>query len=151
MDDCLELDGHRTMIQQQVNESNRLVTFFQFNYYIVVVAHFVSVLYFGMELMWPAWFPVDYANSRFWFYIVSFYQLVASFFNAYVFTSIDLFAIVLYKLFGAHLDVLAMRLASVGHWEFRAENKREKSIEQQRLITDMELRKCIKYHILCSR
>lgn len=97
--------------------------------------------------MWPSWFPVDYGNNRFWYYSVNMYQFVASLFNAYVFTAIDVFSPVLYKLLGAHFNVLAMQLENVGYAGDLGRNPNNKRMVQN----EEHLRHCFEYHMLCSR
>lgn len=153
MDDFVQQPRHQDMIRQQVKESKNLVLYFSYDYYLSVSAYFIVAVLSGTDLMFLAWYPVDYANSIVWYYSINIYQYISTLFIAYVFTTLDFYGIVLYKLLGSHLDVLVLQLAEIGHIErnlLQVDSVARESGECLK-TNEEELKRCIKYHSLCSR
>lgn len=153
MDSFVQLPGHKDMIRQQVKESNNLLLFIRCDYFVSVGVYFLVAVLSGTDLMFLAWYPVDYANSAVWFYSINTYQCINALFIAYVLTSADFYGIVLYQLLGGHLDVLVLQLAIIGHKEASSLSSQQTMSEAvERMNTnEEELLQCIKYHALCSR
>lgn len=73
--------------------------------------------------------------------------------TSYLYASIDMYGIALYKLFGAHLDVLANQLALIGQRHRYRDNR---SVDRLAPVTvawqsanEQQLYGCIRYHMLC--
>lgn len=169
MDEFVRLDQHRAIVMHQNRESHRLVWFFSVEYYVSITTHlFVALLTAGPVLMWPAWFPLNYVDNYVVYLLFNIYLYMSSLLNGYVFTSLDVYGVALYKLLGAHLDILCEQLAALGH------NPNDEGVNRQTAVTGkkgfdrakwataaaqratlqrrnvFELHQCIQYHTLCS-
>lgn len=99
----------------QVRGSALLVRVLSWFYYSTVVASF-AVAYLSEErrFMWQSYYPFDYQHSARMYYALLLFQLVASFLVSFIYSSLDLYAAALYRVLGAHIDILRMRLEALG-------------------------------------
>lgn len=110
-------------------------------YYSTVVASF-AVAYLSDErrFMWHSYYPIDYQHSVAKYYALLLFQLISSFLVSFIYSSLDLYAAALYRVLGAHIDVLRMRLESLG----------ETSPNDNRSGEDIrDVAACTDYHNMC--
>lgn len=134
----------------QIRSSALLVRVLSCFYYSTVMASF-AVAYLSEErrFMWQSWYPVDYQHNVRLYYALLLFQLFASFLVSFIYSSLDLYAAVLYKVLGAHIDILQLRLSALGRptqtdgggdggvsWTDDAASRRE-------------LAACVDYHCMC--
>lgn len=166
MDEFVRLDAHRRIVLQQNSESHRLVLFFSVEYYVSITTHlFVALLSTGPVLMWPAWLPLDYEHNYVVYFLFNIYMYLSSLLNGYVFTSLDVYGVALYKLLGAHLDILSEQLAALGHngndeilradstgpqRKHRASSHAVPARTHWQRRNEHKLHACVRYHKLCS-
>lgn len=137
----IRTDDHRKMIELAIRESRSLIYLLCCCYYFGVCSAFVFCL-MGNEpkLLWPAWFPfIPYEDGDRVFYVLLVYQYICSMFAALIDSSLDVYGSALNKTLGAHLDVLGMRLRSLGE---------QKSDPPQ---LDAELNECVEYYSICIK
>lgn len=168
MDEFVRLDSHRRIVLLQNRESRRLVWFFSVEYYVSITTHlFVALLSSGPVLMWPAWLPLDYEHNYAVYFLFNIYMYLSSLLNGYVFTSLDVYGVALYKLLGAHLDILSEQLSDLGHngadeihqADTTASHKRPQRVSEEAVPparrhwqrrNEHKLHACVRYHMLCS-
>lgn len=64
---------------------------------------------------YPAWYPIDWRNDISNFLIVYIYQFIGIIFVAYSIILMEAYGIYLMVVAGSHLDILAIRLKTLGH------------------------------------
>lgn len=149
MDAAIRSDVHRQRLERELLGCQRLVVFFSGEFAVSVLSHFaVALLANGRQLMWRSWYPVDYAHVDGYYYTLMGYQLVASIMCAFMTSSMDVYGLALYKLLGAHVDILGVQLSELGVRRPVAGNA-GKLLWQQSCEAD--LRHCLEYHQLCIR
>lgn len=77
-----------------------------------------------------------------------FYSLKPPTIVSFVYASLDLYGIVLYKLLGAHLDIVADLLAAIGHGRQSGHRLANAPLAWQR-CNEQQLYACLRYHMLC--
>ena len=88
-------------------------------------------------LPYPGWYPIDWYNNSLNYWIVYVYQVLGMFFQAQIFIITDVIFIYFMMMIGAQLDVLAKRLAEIGH------KNSELELYRKHEVTLVE---CIKEH-----
>lgn len=166
MDEFVRLDAHRQMILVQNRESHHLVWFLSIEYYGSITIHILTALLSsGPVLMWSAWVPLDYENNYLVYFLFNMYEFTSTMMSGYVLTSLDMYGVALYKLLGAHLDILSKQLAALGNngigdiqREATTGLRRPKQLKKGAAATRTEwqrsnerkLHACVRYHMLCS-
>lgn len=148
MDASIRNEAQRQRIERELLGCRRLVVFFSSEFYVSVLSHFtVALLADGRQLMWPSYYPLDYVHVNGYYYGLLGYQLVSSIMCAFMTSSMDVYGLALYKLLGAHVDILGEQLGELG--DQRSTGNYTKLSYQQSCEAD--LRHCITYHQLCIR
>lgn len=68
---------------------------------------------------------------------------------SFVYASLDLYGIVLYKLLGAHLDIVADLLAAIGHGRQSGHGRLANTPIAWQRCNEQQLYACLRYHMLC--
>lgn len=154
MDTHVHTDEHRNVIKITVKECRRLIFLASGLYYGGVNSSFI-ISFLGSEraLMWPSWYPfINYQNSIIIFFVLSIYQYVASLFVALMDSTVDIYGSALNKILGAHLDVLGIRLKSLG---VEVQNEKGDAAhihsDNNNRKWEKELSECVDYHNLCIK
>lgn len=93
------------------------------------------------RLMWKAWMPFDWEHSSSdlpHLFALGF-QLIGNYYCGLLYTTFNPFAPYLYLMLVGYLDILAKRLATLGHGS------------ESNKVLEWNLIKCVKYHRLCLR
>lgn len=148
LDSFVTIDVHKATVQDEVRGSRFLLLLLSGEYIASMTANILvpllsadRVLMFGL----PRFDPIDYKHSTVGFYCVIGYQIVACSVIAFTSVSMDVYGLALFKIVGAHVDVLGDKLERVGRT-----GGSEGMIEIDRIRSnEMELQHCIEYHHLC--
>lgn len=145
MDEMLKDPEHQQMVEKQVRESLTLVKVLSVFYYSTVMSSFmVAFLSEERQFMWQSYYPFDYQHNLGIYYFFLFFQLGASFLVSFIYSSLDLYGSALYKVLGAHIDILGMKFKVLG----RPTGQFDSVVERQRRI-DEDLKECAIYHTMC--
>lgn len=157
MDAAVQLDEHRAIVQTQINGSQFLLYLLSGEYVCSMAANLlIALLSTDRALLFamPRFWPFDYKNNDSMYYIVIGYQLVACSVIAFTSLSMDVYGLALYKILGAHVDVLGNKIAMVGHRSRIIEqNGRRRRLSKTvwKKLCEQDLNDCIGYHNLCIR
>lgn len=148
--------GRQAVVQLEVDGALLLVRVLSVFYYSTVVASFmVAFLSPERRFMWQSWYPFDYEHNAAVYYALLVFQLVASFLVSFIYSSLDLYGSALYRVLGAHVDVLRQRLEVLGRTD---EEGREAWTTQRSgdavagakvCNIGRELASCVDYHNMC--
>lgn len=148
MDKMVQNEEQLELIRKAFKVSKRLVVFFSSEFYVSIAAHFaVAVMTEGRVMMWASWYPVDYKNIKVLYVGLLGYQLICTLFCAYLTASMDVYGLALYRLLGAHLDILGIQLSQLG----RSPDGKALLKKNRKIRCEEDLKKCIVYHNLCIR
>lgn len=137
---------HQHIVSEQIRGSRFLLTLLSGEYIVSMAAQCLApiisadrILMFGL----PRFDPFNYRQSLTAYFFVITYQFVACSTIAFVSLSMDLYGLALFKMLGAHIDVLTDKFRRVGKIKCgKAEAHR---------LAENELRQCVLYHNLCNR
>lgn len=142
MDEMVKKCEYVDLIEKALGESLTLVKVLSLFYYSTCVSSFiVPILVEERRLIWPSYYFVDYTNNVGAYYFFLFFQWFSSFLVSFIYSSLDLYAAALYKMLGAHIDILGMRLRAIG----RLEGGPKKCVKR----IEMNLKECAVYHTMC--
>lgn len=157
MDAAVKLNEHRAIVQTQINGSRFLLYLLSGEYTCSMIANLLIVflstnraLLFAMPRFWP----FDYKNNDSSYYFVIGYQLIACSVIAFTSSSMDVYGLALYKILGAHVDVLGNKIAMVGHGARSIDrNGRRRWLSEMEWmkLCEQDLYDCVDYHNLCIR
>lgn len=146
MDMIVRKEEHRQMIEKEIVESMLLVKVLSVFYYSTVVSSFmVAFLDEERRFMWQSYYPFDYQHNLGIYYFFLIFQLVASFLVSFIYSSLDLYGSALYKVLGAHIDILGKKFKTLGRQEEGLDLPKHKLDE---LIKE-DVKECVIYHSLC--
>lgn len=146
MDSFVQRTEQTEVIKKETYESMRLVKMLSIFYYSTVVSTFmIAFLPEERRFMWKAYFPFGYEDNLGIYYSCLLFQLVASFFVSFIYSSLDLYGSVLYKLLGAHIDILGKKFKELGRLD---EDIIDMHMDRHQRI-DEDLKQCVIYHNLC--
>lgn len=156
MDAAVQRDEHRAIVQTQINGSQFLLYLLSGEYFCSMTANLlIALLSIDRALLFamPRFWPFDYKNNDTMYYFVIGYQLVACSVIAFTSLSMDVYGLALYKILGAHLDVLGNKIAMVGHRSRSIEDGSHKRLSETEWmqLCEQDLNDCIDYHNLCIR
>lgn len=143
-------------INQCDQESRRCVRSLMLLYVSASITSYFDVQIAGnKKLMWAMWLPYDFENSNVLYQIALAVQLIISMLECVIHSSLDSFGATMYKLLGAHIDILGQRLQDlaqpetevIGNKHALIEGKQEKDAWLRR--NELELRDCILVHQQC--
>lgn len=146
MDGMLKNNEQKRVIQKAIIGSRILVAGLSFEYYFSIICFFVVSLMNRVQI-WSSWYPWDSTYGAPAFYPLLTYQFIGSMLCGFKAASIDVYALALYRLLGAHLDVLGIQLSQLGKDPVDEGNL---SLTKRQLLRERELFKCLDYHKLCS-
>lgn len=145
MDEVVKDSEHKAVIETALRESITLVKVLSLFYYSTCVSSFmVPFLSEERRLMWQSYYWVDFKKNLGIYYFFLFFQFFASILVSFIYSSLDLYASALYKVLGAHIDILGMRLKMLG----RHEDTKHGLVDRQTII-NMDLKECVVYHTMC--
>lgn len=114
LDAFVRTGGQRRLVAEQVHESDRLASVVLWMYTISSIGQGLkALLVAGRELIWPAWFPVDWRSPERGpavYVALVLHQWMTCFVCVAVLSSLDVLTPVLFKVLGAHLVVLGDQL-----------------------------------------
>lgn len=157
MDDAVQLDEHRAIVQTEINGSQFLLYLLSGEYVSSMLANLlIALLSTDRALLFamPRFWPFDYKNNDSLYYFVIGYQLIACSVIAFTSLSMDVYGLALYKILGAHVDVLGNKIAMIGHRSRNIEHngrRRWLSEPEWMKLCEQDLYDCIDYHNLCIR
>lgn len=143
-------------IRQCDQESRRCVRSLMILYISASITSYFDVQIAGnKKLMWAMWLPYNFENSNVLYQIVIAVQLMISMLECVIHSSLDSFGATMYKLLGAHLDILGQRLQDlakpktniIGNKPIVTEMKQARDAWLRR--NEFELRDCILVHQQC--
>lgn len=153
LDSVVTLDEHKATVQEQIRGSRFLLLLLSGEYIISMAANILvpllsteRVLMFGL----PRFDPIDYKNSAVGFWFIIGYQAIACSMIAFTSVSMDVYGLALFKIVGAHIDVLGDKLERIGRTAEPVNKVWNRDDKWQR-FNEMELNNCIEYHNLCIR
>lgn len=107
------------------------------------------------KLMWAMWLPYNFENSKALYQIALGVQLMISMLECVIHSSLDSFGATMYKILGAHIDILGQRLQDLAKPKTKMIGKRQTMIEMKEendkwlRQNELELRDCILVHQQC--
>lgn len=107
------------------------------------------------KLMWAMWLPYNFENSKVLYQVALAVQLMISMLECVIHSSLDSFGATVYKLLGAHIDILSQRLEDlakprtqiIGEKQTMMEMRKERDTWLRQ--NELELRDCILVHQQC--
>lgn len=130
IDAYVRTEGHRRLVAEHARDSIRMTRALIMFFAVSTTAHgVITLLDEGRELIWPAWFPVDWrtpARGPLVYDVLIGYQVFTCYVLGYMLASIDGLAPGLYKVLDAHVQVLGQQL-EVGGMHFSKPNNKSKS------------------------
>lgn len=145
MDDFVKDPEHQQMVEMQIRESMTLVKVLSVFYYSTVVSSFmVAFLAEERRFMWQSYYPFDYQHNLGIYYFFLLFQCVASFLVSFIYSSLDLYGSALYKVLGAHIDILGLKFKVLG----KAKSTWNNALDHQKQI-HMDVKECAIYHTMC--
>lgn len=155
----LRTDAHRQLIMRQVRGSMSLVKFMSAFYYSTAVAGLgMAVMSPVRRLLYQSWYPIDYRSSTAAYYTWLMFQWVCSFIVSFAYSSLDIYGPAMYKVLGAHLEVLRERLNAIGDTKFtNRKNSDGKDVRtwSHKSFRDgadrKEMASCVDYHNMCIK
>lgn len=150
---------HAHMVDVQVRGSRLLVQVLSAFYYSTVVASFM-VAYLSEErrFMWQSYYPFNYQQNLGVYYFFLLFQLTASFLVSFIYSSLDLYGSALYRVLGAHIDILAQRMEALGGRTLQSEvvaieqfgdGAKERKSRVARDVGREAIAACADYHSMC--
>lgn len=139
LDSRLDRDAeHVCIVRRSIKEMGRVFRFLSCQYYgAVLLALSAALTSTDRQLLMKAfWSPVDYHKNIGAYYCIVAYQTLSHIFDCMIDTSLDSFAGTLYSILASHLDVLGIRLKSLGFQNGKPQ---------------AQLSECINTHYLCLR
>lgn len=152
----IKSSAHCAIVHEQLKGSRLLVFLLSAEYYTSVLSQFcLAVMAHERLFMWamPSWHPFDYQHNAWIYYALLSYQMLASSFIAFTSSSMDVYGLALYKVLGAHVDILGLKLKNLGKPRL-AQDKGDglaASILLDKQSSERDLYECIDYHNLCIR
>lgn len=148
MDEHVQAPEHRRMVAQVIGEAMTLVKVLSVFYYSTVVSSFmVAFLADERRFMWQSYYPFDYQHHLGVYYFFLFFQLVASFLVSFIYSSLDLYGSALYKVLGAHIDILGLKFRRLGKPDDGGAVG-DRLMDRERRIA-IDLKDCVVYHTMC--
>lgn len=138
LDKRIRSDEHHRIVGRSIVQMGKVFRLLSCQYYgAVMLALLAALTSTDRQLLMKAfWSPVDYHQHIGAYYIIVGYQTLAHIFDCLIDTSLDSFAGTLYSVLASHLDVLGIRLKSLGCDGQNGES---------------ELNECIDTHHMCLR
>lgn len=146
LDARIDREQHVDIVRRSIKGMGRVYRFLSCQYYgAVMLALSAALTSDDRQLLMKAfWSPVDYHKHIGAYYCIVGYQTLSHIFDCMIDTSLDSFAGTLYSVLASHLDVLGIRLKSLG---FDGIN----GATQHKTATVAKLHECIGTHHLCLR
>ena len=147
------------MIQQTKSVQKVFNLFWFFCILTCIVSGFIPFFYTTAEnkrLPNKLWLPFKYTTDSYWYWILTYYQILNSLFYSGVLVALDILPVVFMSFVASLVDELALRISNIGCEHEQIENADTKirsiktiHIEQQirHAANKMELRKCIENHL----
>lgn len=146
-DEHVHTEAHREVILRQVSGSMMLVKFMSAFYYSTAVSGLVmAVMSPVRRLLYESWYPVDYQSSTAAYYTWLMFQWVCSFIVSFSYSSLDIYGPAMYRVLGAHVEVLRQRLDAIGNEGGMGGEKAKHRDAANR----KEMASCVDYHNLCT-
>lgn len=157
MDQLIDSDEHRHILNEQLSGSILLVKILSCIYYSTVVSSFlVAFLAEERRFIWQSYYPFDYQHNLGHYYFYLFFQFFSSFLVSFIFSSLDLYGSVLYKMLGGHIDILGDKVKHLGSERSLVKLKAEHGADglseaMKRKQYSADLKQCVLYHNYCIR
>lgn len=144
LDARIDCTAHSNIVDSSIKEISSVFRLLSCQYYGAVLMALAAALNSDDRqlLMKAFWSPVDYHQHLGAYYCIVGYQTLSHIFDCLIDTSLDSFAGTLYIILASHLDVLGIRLGSLGFAD--QTNDIQQSCEKK-------LKECITTHYLCVR
>lgn len=155
MDQLIDSDEHRHVLDVQLNGSILLVKILSCIYYSTVVSSFlVAFLAEERRFIWQSYYPFDHQHNLGIYYFFLLFQLMASFLVSFIYSSLDVYGSALYKMLGAHIDILGDKLRHLGTIKSLAKVQAaygavELSEAMKSAKYASDLKQCVLYHNYC--
>lgn len=154
MDVSVQTKEHENIVKEQLKGSRILLGLLSMEYCMSVSANILLALFAQERIfMWAqrTWYPFDYQHNLAIYYGLLFYQFVSSSFIAFTSLSMDVYGLALYKLLGAHIDILGLKLNMIGKSDNKDNSNKLVRPKQWFKDCEQELTQCINYHNLCIK
>lgn len=124
-----------------------------------IVSGFIPFFYTTVKARLPnkLWFPVDYTTDSYWYWILTYYQILNSLFYSGVLVALDILPVIFMSFIASLVDELAFRITRIGNEELEQNavcHKKTKSIQSIQMEKQLkqeankkELQKCIEIHL----
>lgn len=145
LDARIERQEHVDIVRSSIKGMSRVYRFLSCQYYgAVMLALSAALTSDDRQLLMKAfWSPVDYHKNIAAYYCIVGYQTLSHIFDCMIDTSLDSFAGTLYSILASHLDILGIRLKSLGFDRTKDTNLNAN--------TETKLNECITTHFLCLK
>lgn len=164
--DLIEFSGDltyesRSKMLKQTKSVQRVFNLFWFFCILTcIVSGFIPFFYReqnNTRLPNKLWLPFDYTTDSYWYWIITYYQILNSLFYSGVLVALDILPVVFMSFIASLVDELAFRITRIGNEELEQNaicNKRRRSnklIQMEKQLRQeankKELIKCIKIHL----
>lgn len=142
MDIHLKTSEHHQILTMQTRAATILVYILSaINY--GTTACFCLMARLENRLPFPTWYPFSLEKNSILYHCIVIFQISVAILYSFVFTSIDMYSSAFYRILGAHIDVLALKLKQLHVATATSGIYANKG--------KLDLIECITYHKLCIR
>lgn len=141
-------DNEIRLTNEKLRSLYKLSVCFMTTAHVTIILAFIRVLFINNppELPLPCWYPIDWKNNSFYYWIAYTYQMIGAFLILNVNATLDLYSILLMAIISKHMEILGDRLANITlQYDKRTYKSTDPHTAEQARINE-ELIDCIEVH-----